>query len=241
MSSLFGKNGTVSYTIKSNIITGTENNVVSLTKSLNLYQKVKLLNAENVRIKHLKVVYKPRTGPLGQGTIDAWVRDNRIDGDLSDPIINRCRFSATEHAVLTWESCVWLAKSDLTNSDHPPIVFEMELSECNMTAGHSIGMVSIVVEISASETMTKFLFKQPTLTLGEDQLAIKSQGYGNGFLTKRKDVKRIGESSIPRLQEITRTSNEAPEKTRLRSVASESLRSRSMRLPIKRTIMYNDM
>ncbi|DBA36949.1 TPA_asm: P3 [Artemisia alphacytorhabdovirus 3] len=239
MSFLFGGIGTISYAVKSNLITGSDNNVVSLTKSLNLYQKIRFMKAENVRIKRLKVVYKPRTGPIGTGNIEAWVRDNRIDGDITDPVINRCEFSATENAVITWESSVWLAKSDLDNTDNPPLVFGMELSSCNMNPGFSIGKITIIVEITASETMDRFLYKAPTLTVGQDPLLIRSKSIGSGFITKRTGTSIQGKEQGPDGQFESRKIEDVPNKARLRGVAKSSLGSQSARFPKRMIGMHN--
>ncbi|DBA37241.1 TPA_asm: P3 [Zea alphacytorhabdovirus 1] len=229
MAFIFDKLGTFSYCVKTELITGTENNVVPLTKTLNLYQKMRFSKADNIRIKRLKVTYKPRTGTLGKGRIEAWVKDNRIDSETDDAIINRCVFGAEENATITWESCVWLAKCDLGNLENPPLVFEMELTECNMTAGYSIGRVHIVVEITASETMDRFIFRAPTLIVGNDPLAIKGVTHGSSFITKRKDAKMIGVSSDNSTPKLLGQAHEAPERVRLRSVAQDTIRSHSAR------------
>ncbi|WNK12386.1 MAG: 4b protein [Coriander cytorhabdovirus 1] len=230
MSNMFVGAGTTSFTMKTELIVGSENNVMSLTRSLNLFQKLKFAGSDNVRIKHLRVTYKPRTGTRGKGRIEAWVKDNRIDGDMDDPVINRCVFDATETAQISWESCIWLAKSDIDNSTNPPIVFELELTECNMTAGYSVGKVIVVVTISASKTMDKFLYRPPTLTLSSDPTATKGIGFGSEFNTKRKGLitGSIKESSDDGSVLRDRMKDD------LKAAAENSLRSKSLRFPSKR-------
>nr|DAF42434.1 TPA_asm: P3 [Suaeda salsa virus 1] len=153
--------GLYSYKVTSELITGEETNVVSLTKKLNLFQQVSFINAKNVRIKNLTVKYSPRTGTLGTGKVLALVRDNRIDGDISNQIINEFEFRAEDEMTANWSSCIWLLKSEFMSNRDPPLTFEMEVTECNMTSGRSLGLVVVIVEISASNSMDRFQYKSP--------------------------------------------------------------------------------
>ncbi|QBS46632.1 movement protein [Raspberry vein chlorosis virus] len=191
MTFMFNGTGTVSYSVKFELITGSENNAISLTRSLNLFQRIKFAKAENVRIKNLRITYKPRTGTKGKGRIDMLVRDNRIDADMDDPIINRCDILASRKAVITWSSCIWLAKSDLNESEDPPIMFEIELSECNMRPNYSIGRSVINVELSASMNMDGFVHRAPTLAIGDDTPTVRGIQNGQEFILKHLKGKSV--------------------------------------------------
>nr|QBS46640.1 movement protein [Raspberry vein chlorosis virus] len=204
MAFMFNGTGTVSYTVKFELITGSEHNVISLTRSLNVFQRIKFSKAENVRIKNLRISYKPRTGTQGKGRMDMIVRDNRIDADMDDPIINRCEASASEKAVITWSSCIWLAKSDLSDSEDPPILFEIELSECNMRPGYSIGRFAVLVELSAAMNMDGFIHRAPTLAIGDDTPAVRGIQYGQEFVRKQikgKPLRTISGTPAPGSEE----------------------------------------
>nr|DAF42380.1 TPA_asm: P3 [Allium chinense virus 1] len=150
-----------SYKVQTEVRTGIENNIVPLTKKLNFFQKIWFVKEENIRIRKITLSYLPRTGTLGSGTIRAVVIDNRIDPDIDDRIINEMSFAAGDKMNATWSSCVWLPKSDFMNKTDPPILFEMELSSCNLTAGYSVGRMTIVVEITASDGMERFVMSRP--------------------------------------------------------------------------------
>nr|UIG55361.1 movement protein [Cytorhabdovirus fragariarugosus] len=188
--------GTVSYKIKTELIAGTDNNIVGLTRSLNLFQMFTLRSAENIRISRMRVLYKPRTGHLGSGMINAMVKDNRIDADLGDQIIHQTDFPAGATADITWTASMWLAKSDLQQRE-PPLVFEMELTECNITAGFSVGSVTIVIDVTGSKTMDRFHYKAPIATIRDD--VIRS----NALLSDKKF--EVRDSRVAISGPITRT------------------------------------
>ncbi|WNB40282.1 putative movement protein [Plumbago necrotic spot associated virus] len=190
--------GLYSYVLKSEVVTGGDMNVISLTKKLNLFQKISLINAKNVRIKNLRISYLPRTGTLGTGKITATVRDNRIDGDMGSQVINELTFSAEDAMVANWCSCIWLPKSEFTSNRDPPITFEMELTECNMMAGCSIGFIVIVVDITASDSMDRFIYKQPTAQI-LDNPALKGgalKGSRSFRITDKTGTKAVEEASF---------------------------------------------
>lgn len=224
--------GTISYTIKSEIITGTDNSVVSLTRSLNLFNRIHLTGVNNVRIKRLKLIYKPRTGSRGKGKLKICMKDNRIDGDLDDPVINRCVLDATDQATLTWESCIWLSKSDFARSADPPLVLEMEVSECNMNAGYSIGQMIITVDLTSSKSMDRFVFKNPTLSIGD-------KGFATRITHQDPSVRQEGEYGISRsisYRESTPRIADSLDLEGLKEKARHSIGSTSARRPEYREV-----
>ncbi|UTQ50530.1 MAG: movement protein [Pastinaca cytorhabdovirus 1] len=178
-----------SYKVQTEVRTGVENNIIPLTKRLNFFQKMLFVKEENIRIRKITLSYLPRTGTLGSGQIRAVVIDNRIDPDLDDRVINELSFDAGDKMNATWSSCIWLPKSDFVSKVDPPILFEMELSECNLTAGYSVGRMTIVVEITASEGMEKFTMSRPIARISANPF-IPTTSHSARF-----DVKQIESSA----------------------------------------------
>ncbi|QRX38978.1 putative movement protein [Chrysanthemum yellow dwarf virus] len=166
---------TISYKVEAEVRTGADNNVVPLTKKFSLFQKMNYLMERNVRIRNLNLIYRPRTGSRGKGIIKASIIDNRIDPDLDDRVINMIEFDATQQMNANWSSLVWLPKSEFINTRDPPIICELELTECNLTAGYSVGHVTLVVEISASDGMEKFTYKNPTAKLQRNPYTLRAK------------------------------------------------------------------
>ncbi|DBA37217.1 TPA_asm: P3 [Utricularia alphacytorhabdovirus 1] len=162
------------YKLSSEVIVGDDNALMTLTKRLNIFQRAWYFKKEevNVRIQNIGLTYNPRTGTLGSGKIIARIVDNRIDPDQGDRTINEMEFDASEKMTASWSSCIWLPKEEFINPIDPPVILEMSLIECNMTAGHSVGRMVIRVEVVASESMDKFIFKAPTARITKDPYSI---------------------------------------------------------------------
>ncbi|DBA36964.1 TPA_asm: P3 [Cardamine alphacytorhabdovirus 1] len=216
-----------SYKVQSEVRTGVENNIIPLTKKLNFLQKMWFVKEENIRIRKVTLAYLPRTGTLGSGQIRALVIDNRIDPDLDDRVVNEMSFSAGDKMNATWSSDVWLPKSDFVNKTDPPILFEMELSACNLTAGYSVGRMTIVVEITASDGMERFAMSKPVAKISANPFMLP------GVQSARFDVKSV-EAAIrrPMLKPLQKTDDQSESnKDRLIVKAHEALGDRLMTKP----------
>nr|UUF95176.1 P3 protein [Alfalfa dwarf virus] len=218
--------GSTSYTLDKELVVGAENGEVPLTKTLSLFQRATMLNAKNYRIKQLRFIYKPRTGSLGEGTIETRVKDNRIDSRISDPVINRFRFDASASADLKWESSFWIPKDDFKSGTKAPIILETDVLECNLQEGYSIGMLSIVVSVSASDTMDNFIYRRPSAEIREDPFKILAVGGSSSAQAK------FVQTPVQRMitHEPKEASEDAEMKSHLRAIARDSVGSRSSRM-----------
>ncbi|DBA37017.1 TPA_asm: P3 [Ficus alphacytorhabdovirus 1] len=216
---LVGK-GTISFKIKTELIAGSENNVISLTKKMNLFESIAMRSVDNIRVKMLRVIYRPRTGLRGAGKIHARVKDNRVDGDIADQVIHQMEFCAGSAANLEWSSSMWFAKTDL-NQPEPPLILEMELSECNMMSGFSIAQIIIIVELTGATNIERFTYKTPRATIKSDPIAANAAlDRSNSFSTRDMRVALTASEEPDASEEVKR----------LRSVARDTIRSQSSRI-----------
>ncbi|UTN00443.1 putative movement protein [Hyptis latent virus] len=208
--------GSYTYTVKSEIVAEGDNSV-PLTKRLNILQRVATFGAENLRIRSMVFVYKSRLGSRGKGVITASIYDNRVDPDLGNPVISRIDFPAESDINTTWESPVWFAKSDLRNASNPPLILDMNIAECNVLPGFSLGCYKLVVTIITAPYMERVIYKRPTATITTNATLIDDEDVINQYKV-RTEIKG------KKIQTLDNSSNTSASSSVSRPLSSQSAR-----------------